>query len=293
MIVVISTGAVRKKFLTALSRELPFDRWLVTSRVPGEKDIAVLAEKHGIRQATVLVFTKYGRVNAAQFPPVCGSGMLVSLFFYRTLDSIACWIDSLREYRAAPTGKALVMAMMKPLYVKWADTCYSVLAAKRYGAKKTARHLPETTTNIELAGLLSRGCALAVYVGHGRSRGWSGYRGFRWRHIEQFEQKRPVGTMVSLSCSSLKQDKNESIPFGIQRVMEGRDCTFLGAAESVKIPPLEEITQIMLDCLACPEITRVDQLVLRMNEKILSLPHPDTHSTWLSFRLIGNPLQPL
>lgn len=99
--------------------------------------------------------------------------------------------------------------------------------------------------------------------------------------------------MISLSCSSVKQDKTESIPMGIQWVMDGRNCVFIGSTESVKIRPLENITRILLDSISVSEIKRVDQLILQVNDKIRKLQKPDVSSIWDSFRLIGNPLQTL
>ncbi len=294
MVIIISTQAVKKRFFTALSEKITFDKWLTPKQIPyDEKTITALARKNEIAKGTVIIFSKYGRITAAQFPKICTSDLLISLFFYKTLSDISNWIEAIGNYNESPPNEVLVLGMMKPFYIKWAERVYNCLRNKRYGEEKTSKHLPDITTNIELANQLSQGCILAIYVGHGRSRGWSGYRGFRWSHISRFNQKKPIGTVISLSCNSVKQDKTQSIPLGIQWVMDGRNCVFLGLTGSVKIRPLEEITRILLECLSVLEIRRVDQLILQLNDRIKKLDKPDVNSTWTNFRLIGNPFQAL
>ncbi len=294
MVIIISTQAVKNRFFTALSQQLAFDKWLTPKQIPYDKNkVADLASNSGIKQGTVIIFSKYGEITPNQFPPICTSDLLISLFFYKTPNDISNWIKAIGSYNEGPNDEVLVLGMMKPFYIKWAGRVYDCLSNERYGNKKTSKHLPDNTTKVELAYRLSKGCTLAIYVGHGRSRGWSGYRGFRWSHISRFDQTKPIGTMISLSCSSVKQDKTESIPMGIQWVMDGRNCVFIGSTESVKIRPLENITRILLDSISVSEIKRVDQLILQVNDKIRKLQKPDVSSIWDSFRLIGNPLQTL
>jgi hypothetical protein len=48
--------------------------------------------------------------------------------------------------------------MLKPFYIKWAEKIYDCLKMERYQEENTFKHLPDVTTNIELAHELSDGC---------------------------------------------------------------------------------------------------------------------------------------
>ena len=135
------------------------------------------------------------------------------------------------------------------------------------------------------------GCSLAVYVGHGRSRGWSGYRGFRWSHMENTVQRKPIGTLISFSCSSLKSDKKNSLPFGLQWILSGRACTILASCGSLQLNALKVIGNIFLESVSSPDVSSIDELLFTMNDKIRSLNNPALLKNWGNFRLTGNPFQ--
>lgn len=289
---IISTLAVKNKFFTALSQQIELSVWLTPNKIPSdEKTISSMTAQYLEKNDTVLIISKYGNRTPADFPKICLNNFLVSVVYYQSHGDILKWITAIKQYQNHSPRQVLVLGMLKPFYVKWANKIYNSLKISKYTEDKITRHLPDVTTNIELAEKLSSGCLMAIYVGHGRSRGWSGYRGFRWNHVVRFIQKQPIGSMISLSCSSLSQDKEESVPLGIKWVMDGRNCVFLGSIAAVKIKPLEEITNIMLEVITSVEVQRMDQLIFKMNDKIEQLNNPEINLIWSSFRLVGNPIQ--
>jgi len=294
MTTIISSFPIKGKFEKHLSEHLTFDNWLSRKTPPvTKKQIISITQRNGIYRGCVIIFVKYGKRNPSQFPEICSGNLVVSLVFYKIHKDISNWINALKTYPKENFNKVEVLGMMKPFYIKWGEKIYRHLLEKRYKEKEVFKYLADTTTRLELAKKLSSGCSLAIYVGHGRSRGWSGYRGFRWKHIEKFEQKIPIGNMISLSCSSLKHDKEFSLPFGLQWVMEGRCCAFIGTWDSVQIKPLAVITNIFLKCMANSEICNINQLIISMNNQIVNLNNDDVSANWSKFKLIGNPYQAL
>jgi hypothetical protein len=294
MTTIVSSESVKTKFEEELSKQLSIDHWLVRKTPPVTKNqILNISRQNNTQDGCVIIFVKYGKRTPSQFSEICVGSIVVSLIFYRNFEDIANWINALQCYPERKYRKEQVLAMMKPLYLKWGEKIYQSLREVRHKKDSIDKHLADTTTKSELSHLLSEGCSLAIYVGHGRSRGWSGYRGVRWKDIEQFEQKKPIGNMISLSCSSLKNDKEFSLPFGLQWVMEGRCCTFIGACATVKIKPLAVITEIILKCMSDSEINRVNELIISINNHIIALNDADVSVNWSKFRLIGNPYQSL
>lgn len=294
MVIVISTPSVHGQFEDSLSRALPVARWRTVSAVPLADDrLLDLAgvTRHGKGQ--LIVFKRYGRAGAERFPPVCIGGWVVALVFYRSPADIARWIGALGGFDRRLCRDTLVMGMMKPFYVKWAERFHRELQGADTAGARIEKRLPDTTTRSELSDLLSRGLKLGIYIGHGRSRGWSGYRGFRWEHVEEHTQSAPIGSMISLSCSSLKQDKVASVPSGLNWIMSGRCCAFFGACDAVKIQPLVHIARIMLELLSSPSVARLDELLRLTAQRVALIDEAEVADNWARFRLIGNPLQPL
>lgn len=200
-------------------------------------------------------------------------GWVVALVFYRGHADIARWIGALGGFDHRQSRGTLITGMMKPFYVKWADRFHRELRQAHTASAKIERRLPDTTTRSELSARLSRG--------------------FRWEHVEEHAQAAPIGSMISLSCSSLKQDKTASVPLGLSWVMSGRCCAFLGACDAIKVQPLVHIARIMLELLSSQRVAHLDELLRLTAERVAEFNESEVSESWARFRLIGNPLQPL
>jgi hypothetical protein len=296
MVVVVSTQVIKDKIGETLSPHISFDQWLVVKTIPTEKQkiISLLKKsKCEAKKGRLIFFVNRKQRNPSEFPGLFIDHWLLSLVFYKNDHELFNWHHALNNYSKGPSKKVFVLGMMKPFYMRWANQFYSCFKKEKCFGKETSKCLPDTTTNTELAQTLSKGCALAIYVGHGRSRGWSGYRGFRFCHMEETEQSHPVGVLFSFSCSGLKADKKDSIPFGLQWITTGRACTSIAASESLQIKPLEIIANVFMESISTSRLFRVDELLFKMNEKIKKINDPQVAVNWQCFRLIGNPFQRL
>lgn len=294
MIVVVSKQAIKNKIGDDLPDNISFDKWLVVKTIPVEKQkIILLLKKHkcDTKNGRLIFFVNSGEQKPAAFPGLFVDNWLLSLVFYKNYDELSKWLKALKDHSQNQTRRTLVLGMMKPFYIKWAERIYTCFQKEKYLNGNTFKHLPDTTSNAELAKKLSQGCSLAIYVGHGRSRGWSGYRGFRWDHMEKTVQNNPVGILISFSCNGLKNDKIKYSPFGLKWVTEGRACTSIASCESLQIKPLEVITTAFMESVLMTNIFSVDDLLFDINEKLKKMNDPDVETNWQHFRLIGSPFQ--
>lgn len=289
MTIIISTSTVKRRFDARLSKQIDVCRWITSRRIPSSvTGIQKMLGPGFVSGPSIILFIRYGTRSAADFPDLLSEVGLVSLFMYTTHGDIDNWLDAIEAYKIHRPTDVYVLSMMKPFYMKWANRFHGNIRKHEPGIEK---HLPDLTTKADLSRILSAGCRLGIYIGHGRSRGWSGYRGIRYEDLDKYNQKAPIGTMISLSCSSLKNDKELTIPLWIKQTMTGRNCTFLGSVDSVKIRPLEEIGRIFLECLALPGVQSIEQLIFSMSSRIKQSEDPQIRKTWSDFRLFGNPAQ--
>lgn len=292
MLTIISTNTIKNRVEKQLVVTLKNNSWITPNSIPYKKNkIVSILQKNNIQNGNVIILVKYGNRNPADFPEIYFNNYLLSIVFYKNYLDILLWLNAINQFDKKKSQKALSLAMMKPFYLEWGNKIYNSLKKQRYNLVDVKKHFADSTTAKELSKILSTGSRLAIYVGHGRSRGWTGYRGFRWKHIELFKQKNPIGCFIALSCSSLFHDKKETIPLHMQLVMEGRNCTFLGTWDSVKIIPLRIIVKIILDIFSKKKQEPIGEVLKQVSLTILKLKNPLVEDSWKKFKLLGNPLQ--
>ncbi|WP_116105962.1 hypothetical protein [Lewinella sp. IMCC34191] len=188
-----------------------------------------------------------------------------------------------------PLPTRVVMAMWKETYLKRAADLYRALS-RAYGPARVANWSADRVGRDELVRRLAGGpVPLAFYLGHGRPRGWSGYRGLRYHHLEAVPTgERPaVGALISLSCSTLE--------FGRQLVDGGRAGAFLGAAAPLRIPTLLRLLAEFGAVYGAegPPPATIRDLISRMDRRVAASAHPELAALWEQFELLGNPDQPI
>ena len=183
----------------------------------------------------------------------------------------------------------IVASMQKPFYIKWAKRFNSQIRKSLPSDKTVLYRPPEKATKADLAKLFAAGFSLCIYTGHGRNRGWSGYRGFRWEDIEAEKMYRPAGMVLSLSCSAFKSERNKT-PFAMKWVRSGRLNTFCGFSTLVHIQPLIVISNLILDFIATHKKATTHDFVLYLNQRVLESGNEAVVKEWMSFRVAGNPL---
>ena len=245
--------------------------------------------------ANILVIASRDNNLNEIIPGPCFQGVPVGILLADHSDELLPWLQAIRDTHLKTTTDSYhVLAMWKPFYLMWANRFVS--AMMEGFSQNGSRVIPlfaDNTSRDTLCEALWQGPQLALYVGHGRSRGWSGYRGFRWKHIAENKQIRPIGSLITLTCDNLKPGREGKVPFGVRWVLTGRAGAFLGAIDSIEVKPLETIAQFFLDHFASGEITNVGQLISSVNQNVNDCGDHTVHENWSCFRLIGNPLQRL
>lgn len=217
-------------------------------------------------------------------------GVPVGIVAYEDERQLERWFGALGAFRA-DESRILVTAMQKPSYVAWAQRLAQAFATDVAPALTSLR-LPATTTRDELAALLGDGFRLCLYAGHGRSRGWSGYRGLRWPHLAAVPARGIGGSVVSLSCSALRRDRVLSRPFGLEWIWSGRLCSFLGTVDALRMRSLVRIAGFMLASREARPAT-IGALVCAVHDRVLDAHDEELAADWCRFRLVGHPLQPI
>lgn len=225
----------------------------------------------------------------------CWDGTPVGLLPVNHPEELIPWFQAIQETRFQPTAPSYqILSMWKPFYIQWANR---FVAALKEGLPSNGSNViplfADETSRDSLCHALWNGPKLALYVGHGRSRGWSGYRGFRWEHLAAQEQVRPVGALMTITCDNLKPGRAGEMSFGERWVLTGRAGAFFGATDSIKIKPLQTIARSFLSHFSSGEITNLGQLISFVDRDVHDGDDADVKANWSRFRIIGNPLQQL
>jgi len=185
-----------------------------------------------------------------------------------------------------------VLAMWKAFYLKWGKNFYKSLS-QGFDKKDVKIHkwFANEVERNHLCQNISKGADLLIYAGHGRSRGWTGYRGLRWSHIEAYPLEQATGLVICLTCSNLEVAKHNRVPFGVKWVRSGRACAFLGSVSSVKIIPLIKVSNILNKTFAEGNLSTVSALMQRMDQAIKQMNDEELNTCWQTFRLIGHPME--
>jgi len=189
-----------------------------------------------------------------------------------------------RPVAASAAAPWLVTAMGKDVFLEptehWAETLNS--------AGRRARDLrADRARRDDLVAALRSGPGVVLYAGHGRTRGWSGYQGLRWRHLRpEGDTARPAGVMVAFACDTLKRSRSR-VAFGSRLVASGVARAYLGAVGSIRTADAEVLSELVVRHLAWGAIPTVAELVRSVGEAVAD--EPSARAAWRSFRLLGDP----
>jgi hypothetical protein len=205
------------------------------------------------------------------------------------------WLDAISNFRASNGCRTWAsLAMAKDFYLSWGRRM--VRWMKAGGASSgvdVMAWLADAVSQEELCRRLAAGPQLAVYIGHGRARGWSGYTGLRWRHVAAAPLEQACGTVIALSCDTLRSAPGE-VPFGCRWIREGRACAYLGSVAAVGIHPNAAFAKIFGEHLATGAFRSLGHLLAALDLHLAERPHLlQAARAFQNYRLIGNPLQPL
>jgi hypothetical protein len=295
-LVLFADAALRSRFEAAARRCFgPQLHWCCDVPTPLEPrvlDEAVCGLPHRPAAAIVLspLAGAHGTPGGALGGAPVVAGVPLGIVAYEDEAQLQRWFGAIAAYRA-DESRVVVTAMQKPSYVAWALRLQNAFAPVAAPGRAELR-LPATTTRDELAARLGDGFRLCLYAGHGRSRGWSGYRGLRWPHLAAVEARGVGGSVVSLSCSALRSDRVLSRPFGLEWIWSGRLCSFLGAVDVLRLRSLVRIAGFMLAASEARPAT-IGALVCAVDERVQGARDEELAADWRQFRLVGHPLQPI
>jgi peptidase C25-like protein len=182
----------------------------------------------------------------------------------------------------------LVCAMGKDVYLDAAAE-WLVLLRERRPDLLTRDLRASVADRRELIAELARGPKLVVYLGHGRPRGWSGYQGVRWRHVEACAQARRVGVMLALACDTLGQPR-EGPSFGMRWVTGGRAAAYIGAAGPIDVEDGLALSSRLASRLASASDARAGELLAGLASELAEGPHPGAARALAQLRLAGDSL---
>lgn len=138
----------------------------------------------------------------------------------------------------------------------------------------------------DLLTALRNGLGLAIYFGHGRPYGWSGYHGLHSRHL-QFATGRPAGAILSLTCHTAKRHRGQ-LSFAEMIPLSGLAGAAFGAVQATRTVDNWRWGISMCEALASQSVRTVGELILRACT--------DNSEGWEAcrhYRLLGDPLTPL
>lgn len=129
---------------------------------------------------------------------------------------------------------------------------------------------------------LAGGLGTALYLGHGRPVGWSGYAGLRAHHFTE-KEGHPLGSILSLCCLTASRRK-VGRSFSESLVLEGHTASCLAAV----IPTLHtDNTRWAV------RVTQVISEGVKTLGDLINAVQPMKPSALNAYRIIGDPLAPL
>jgi hypothetical protein len=253
-----------------------------------------IASLDGARADAVLLVAPRGRAPARLVPGPVVDGVPVGVVQADGPGELAAWLAAVRQARLPDPAPAwAVLAMAKDQYLGLARRFHSTLRVGVGGRVAVPDWMADRLTGEEAAAALAGGPRLAVYLGHGRSNGWSGYQAFRWTHVAAAPLVRACGTVVGFSCRNL-QHLRGALPFGTRWVMEGRAAAFLGAVSDVATEGGFALADELAGELAEGGHATIGAVLAALDRRLAADPAlAPAYRELRRFRLIGNPLQPL
>lgn len=190
----------------------------------------------------------------------------------------------------APEAPWVVAAMAKDAFLEPTDHWAGTLEA---AGRPTVDARADRARRDDLVAMLREGPGVVLYAGHGRTRGWSGYQGLRWRHLRPPapDRPRPAGVVVAFACDTLKRARSR-VDFGTRLVGAGMARAYLGAVGSIRTADAEALSGIVVEHLARREGPATLATLLQGVDRAVAAD-PAARRAWRSFRLLGDPTAPV
>lgn len=240
-------------------------------------------------QGILLVSPKRRSARRAVPGPVV-AGIPVGLLPSDRPEDLVPWLSALQnQERGTPTWA--VMAMWRQSYLSLGRRFVGWLRGAN--ANAVDAWFADQMSREEVCRRLASGPRIALYVGHGRSRGLCGYRGLRWHHVAAVPQTAACGTVMCFACETLKRDRG-AIPFGYRWVMGGRAAAFFGSVDAVSVKANVMLANRVGSIFARSRARTIGELLTLLDRETAADPLLDGgRMAFDTYRLIGSPVQSL
>lgn len=285
----ISTAAIREKFESEYGKVIHQDcAW---SALPASKlnatHISSELAKHQHFVEHLILLVPHSNQLIHKLPCILNDTVIGVVPYSRPSD-IGAWFKAVRNLTNSE-NRVIIASMQKPFYIKWARKFCGDLKKHHGGSARISFKPPETATRADLGKSFASGFRFCIYTGHGRSRGWSGYRGLRWSDIDAQKAYNPSGGVLSLSCSAFDK-KSRRKPFAMEWITSGRLNTFCGFSSQVQIQPLVVLSNYILDFISSRSQGTMSSLVRYLHQRVLESGNELVKREWKGFKIAGNPL---
>jgi hypothetical protein len=187
----------------------------------------------------------------------------------------------LRAIGERATGRSIaLLAQRSARYLDLAGRIRRLLAEQNVDADSVLWWPADEIVRDDVVTGLRLGLAVAVYVGHGRPRGWVGYAGVRAHHLDG--TLAPGALVISLACQTSSRYRTGR-SFTESLVTQGTAAAAIGAVGKTRHIANARWSLRLVDALAAGVTTSGDLLVAAEPESGLAR----------NYRLIGDPLAPL
>lgn len=253
-----------------------------------EQGVQQIASRNRAAAALVVLAASDRPLESIAAGPVV-AGVPVGIVPVGDPRDFARWLDALRQRVVTSRPQYAILAMWKPFYLEWGRR-FSGAISRGYGNCADVRGwFADETTREELSENLGTGPDLVIYIGHGRRRGWSGYRGVRWSHLGAVAEAKPAGIVVSLSCDNLKVEAGKDPAFGIQWLRHGRAIAFFGAVKAIADDAMVGVAEVLAGELRLGNHACLGSLLVAVDARLRSHGSPEMMEAWNSFRTVGDP----
>ncbi len=217
------------------------------------------------------------------------AGIPLGLVFANQPDDLIPWLIATKHQSSKQLWA--VLAMWKRSYLRLGKR----LAKWMQGSNpnQVEGWYADNVTRDDLIKRMAQGPRVVVYVGHGRPRGLTGYRGLRGYHFTELHDRQPCGTFICFACDTLKRTYGV-FPFGCRLVLDGVVAAYLGAVEPLLVDANTRLAHHMGELFEKQAANDLATLVTKMEKRLKDLPEQKmVYRAFSDYRIIGNPLQPL
>jgi hypothetical protein len=212
-----------------------------------------------------------------------GNKIPISWLPFRNAGSLSKFIQTATDLQLRKRSKVAIglLSQRLPRYLQVADKMEEELTWQS-GIVEIFRWTSELVIPEDMLSGINCGLGAAIYLGHGRPVGWSGYYGVRICHFADFAQK-PLGSVLSLCCHTANR-RNTGISFSENLVTEGIASSAFGATMATLYT---DNTRWAVNI--CHSLNKGIATI----GELLADAAPMSRSGVEAYRLIGDPLAPL